>query len=137
MERLRFYIHKTPKALISLLLALVITVSASLPALADTAQGSSEPLLVTGGHDPYMVGQPGGIFAPEQVMLRSEAAQVLYNLLRTRPSGVSTVFSDVPSNQWYAEAVNALAQLDVIRGIGNGLFDPSGKVTRAAFVTLL
>ena len=38
--------------------------------------------------------------------------------------------TDVPSDAWYAEAVNAAAKKGLMVGIGNNLFDPQGVVPR-------
>lgn len=47
------------------------------------------------------------------------------------------VFSDVKEDAWYAEAVRWAARKGIARGIGNGLFDPDGPVTRGQAVTFL
>lgn len=57
------------------------------------------------------------------------------------PIGLTSVaaaqFTDVPSNAWYAEAVNELAAAGVLGGVGNNKFDPNSTVTRAqAFAAL-
>lgn len=46
-------------------------------------------------------------------------------------------FKDVPSTHWAYEFVNLLSSKGIIDGVGDGLFDPNGKVTRAQFVKML
>lgn len=46
-------------------------------------------------------------------------------------------FTDVPDNAWYAEAVNALADGGVLKGRGNGIFDPTAPVTLAELSVVL
>ncbi len=46
-------------------------------------------------------------------------------------------FTDVPENAWYYDYVKYAVQNDLMNGVGDGKFDPQGKVTRAMFVTLL
>lgn len=46
-------------------------------------------------------------------------------------------FKDVPSTHWAYEFVNLLSTKGIIDGVGYGLFDPNGKVTRAQFVKML
>ncbi len=41
------------------------------------------------------------------------------------------VFSDVPADAWFAGFVARLAELGVVSGRGDGVFDPDGAVTRA------
>ncbi|KAB4866334.1 S-layer homology domain-containing protein, partial [Bacteroides thetaiotaomicron] len=45
-------------------------------------------------------------------------------------------FSDVPADAWYAGAVNALASIEVIAGVGNSRFDPMRPLTRAEFTVM-
>ena len=40
-------------------------------------------------------------------------------------------FTDVDPDAWYAEAVNEAAELGIVEGVGNGLFEPERAVTRA------
>lgn len=46
-------------------------------------------------------------------------------------------FSDVPPSFWAAGAIDRLAAQGVLRGVGGGLFDPQGTLTRAQFATML
>ena len=46
-------------------------------------------------------------------------------------------FPDVPSDAGYAEAVNALAELGIIKGDQRGNFNPNSTITRAEFATMM
>ena len=46
-------------------------------------------------------------------------------------------FYDVPSNAWYSQAVNSLADQGIVSGTGGGNYSPKATLTRAAFVTML
>lgn len=107
------------------------------PAGTDGAQEATDSLLILGGHAAYMNGDGGGIFAPGRALSRAEAAQVLYRLLREKPAVAASRFTDVNPSSWYATAVNALAALGVVSGVGGGKFQPSRAVTRAEFVTMV
>jgi len=51
---------------------------------------------------------------------------------------VSTAkFADMNGFEWASEAVNAMAEKNVISGTGNGNFEPDGFLTREAFVKML
>ncbi len=47
------------------------------------------------------------------------------------------LFSDVPSNVWYAETVDRAVTLGLFAGMGNYKFSPETGLTRAMFVTVL
>ena len=57
-------------------------------------------------------------------------------------AGLSTVaafaaYPDVPSEHIYAEAINTLADFDIIKGYPDGTFQPDNAVTRAEFTSLV
>ena len=81
-------------------------------------------------HLKYMNGDTWGLFHPEKSLTRAEAAQLLYNLLADPPQKGGS-FADVPDNIWYAQAVNVLARMGIMRGDGNGCFYPEADFTRA------
>ncbi len=45
-------------------------------------------------------------------------------------------FDDI-TNHWGKESIEALASREVVNGIGNGLFNPNGEITRAEFTTIM
>ncbi len=47
------------------------------------------------------------------------------------------LFSDVPSTQWYYEAVSKTSASGIINGIGNNQFNPKGTLTHAEAMTLM
>ena len=47
------------------------------------------------------------------------------------------VFTDVPADAWYAEAVAALQERNLMNGVGEGRFDPQGVFTRAQLAAVL
>jgi len=52
-------------------------------------------------------------------------------------AGSTSNYSDVPSDHWAVSYINQATQLDIINGIGNGLFGLGQNVTRAQFATML
>lgn len=46
-------------------------------------------------------------------------------------------FADMNGFEWASEAVNAMAEQNIISGTGNGNFEPDGLLTREAFVKML
>ncbi|MGN1349619.1 MAG: S-layer homology domain-containing protein, partial [Anaerovoracaceae bacterium] len=49
----------------------------------------------------------------------------------------SVDFRDVDSSAWYADAVNFAASHEMFKGVGDGLFDPNGTMTRGMIVQVL
>lgn len=92
--------------------------------------------LRTDTHDAYVNGYPDGTFQPDQNMTRAEAAQLFYNLLLDKNVPVTVQFADVEPDAWYAQAVNTLASLGFIEGVGHGLFQPERTITRGEFTAI-
>lgn len=53
------------------------------------------------------------------------------------PAAFAGTFSDVPATASYADAVNRLAALGMLSGIGDGKYDPESAYTRAQFAALV
>ena len=47
------------------------------------------------------------------------------------------VFSDVPEDAWYTEAVNSLSEKGIIQGYPDGTFGPNNNVNRAELAVML
>lgn len=92
--------------------------------------------LNTEDHIQYLFGYPDGTFGPENNMTRAEVAQMFYNLLLDQDVEVTKTFDDVPANAWYTKAVNTLASLDIISGVGDNKFEPERSITRAEFTAM-
>lgn len=58
-------------------------------------------------------------------------------LILTMSTAVYASFSDVSENDSYYGAVNRLNALNIMRGTGDGQFDPSGYVTREQFARII
>ena len=58
-------------------------------------------------------------------------------LLSFQTTGFSQSYTDVKSSDDYYEAVEALSSLGIIKGYGEGDFQPEGKITRAEFATVI
>lgn len=100
------------------------------PVKPGTGSSPSSFTIKTGAHTKYMSGVNDGLFHPSQALTRAELAQMLYNIVVERPS-MGASFGDVPSNSWYAPAVNAMAGLGILPGYSDGSFRPTQAVTRA------
>ncbi len=84
-----------------------------------------------------MAGTSTTIFEPETVMNRAMVVQILYNREGKPAVSGSASFQDVASNAWYYNAVQWASANNVASGVGGGLFNPNGKVTREQFAQFL
>lgn len=112
-----------------------------LPAVALAAEYSD-----TAGHwaeediarwsDAGVVQGSNGQFNPEGVMTRAEAAQVFANLLKLDGTADLSGYTDVPADAWYADAIAACVDKGILSGIGGGLMNPNGTITREMFFVM-
>ena len=93
-------------------------------------------LLETEKHISYLNGYSDDVFKPESNMTRAETAQMFYNLLLDKNVSGESAFDDVSAEVWYYDAVTALADMGIIKGIGENSFNPNGNITRAEFVAI-
>jgi len=75
-------------------------------------------------------------FAPNGTLTRAQLCALLAQVLNLS-AVTENHFSDVPSSRWFANAVNAAAELGLVEGKGNGRFDPNGIVTEQEFITIM
>ena len=102
----------------------------------DPDETGVSDLLNTQEHRVYLHGYDTGLFGPNNDMTRAEAAQMFYNLLLDKDVPITVNFSDVPADAWYTTAVNTLASLGLVEGVGNNQFAPERAITRAEFTVI-
>lgn len=73
-------------------------------------------------------GYDDGRFGAEDTITRAQVCQMLYNYFGDGAEYTPT-FTDVSSDEWYANAVGWAEANDVISGYGNGLFGPNDNIT--------
>ena len=90
----------------------------------------------------YTTGYADGRFGPEDIVTREQMAIFITRALNQVPAdgycGSTAPFADVLADRWSCKYVKRLVELGITSGIGQGLFDPEGTVTReqmAAFIT--
>lgn len=106
-------------------------------AVADPDTTGVARWLNTDDHVAYLQGYPGGTVGPDRNMARAEVAQVFYALLLDKDVPITVTFTDVPEDAWYAPAVNTLASMGILNGVGGGRFDPYRPITRAEFAAIV
>ncbi|PFN23203.1 S-layer homology domain-containing protein [Bacillus cereus] len=84
-----------------------------------------------------LIGYPDGTFGSNVTLDRASAATIITKALgieidpKAKPS-----FKD-SQDHWGAPYIAAAEKVGIIKGEGNGIFNPTGKVTRAAMATML
>lgn len=81
-------------------------------------------------------GDGRGHFSPKDGLTRAELCTMLANVLNVSYRGES-LFADVDQADWYGPAVNAMAYLGIVNGVGGGRFNPGGALTQEEFHTIL
>ncbi len=84
-----------------------------------------------------LIGYPDGTFGSNVTLDRASAATIITKALgieidpKAKPS-----FKD-SQDHWGAPYIAAAEKAGIVKGEGNGIFNPTGKVTRAAMATML
>ena len=82
-------------------------------------------------------GDGSGAFRPEGSLTRAQLCALLYQALGCSSTVAKSRFSDVSLDAWYGQAVNALADLGFVSGVGGGTFRPDDPVTHEQFITIM
>lgn len=69
-------------------------------------------------------------FAPEKSLTRAMVVTILYRLDGEEAVSFKGVFNDVPAGLWYSNAVEWAEKHNIVNGVGNGKFSPTGEITR-------
>lgn len=79
----------------------------------------------------YVEGDDGFLY-PGREITRAEAVKVALEIMGTDvPEIIEKPFDDVELNQWYAKYVAKAKELNIVQGVGEGLFEPNRSITRA------
>ena len=112
------------------------TIEAEFRAVEKAPDTGVDRWLNTTDHMAYLNGYGTGLFGPDDHMTRAQAAQMFYNLLLDQEVSAAVRFTDVPADAWYARAVETLASLGMVEGVGGGKFAPERTITRAEFTVM-
>lgn len=81
-------------------------------------------------------GKEAGVFDPEANIKRSEFAAVICRAMNQTPVGVAT-FVDVPEDHWAYDYIAWAASQNIVKGKGEGKFDPDANVTYNEAITMI
>lgn len=76
-------------------------------------------------------------FAPHSPVTRAMMATVLYRMADQPETSGNSSFTDVPQGQWYSDSVAWAEENGVANGVGDGQFNPDGKLTREQMAVML
>ena len=74
-------------------------------------------------------GRGNGLFDPDASMTRAEFCAVMCRAL-ILPCETAAAFADVPKDRWFTSYIGAAVSAGVVKGVGQGRFDPDGTITR-------
>lgn len=84
-----------------------------------------------------MTGYSETQFYPNDQLSRAQACQVIYNIADADEQATEPIFSDVPLDQWYTDAISWASNNGVVSGYGNDLFGPDDAITREQMAAIL
>ena len=76
-------------------------------------------------------------FSPNNSCTRAQMVTFLWRAAGSPKTDISTAFTDVDGDEYYAQAIAWALDNRITNGKGKGLFDPNGTITRAESITLL
>jgi hypothetical protein len=76
-----------------------------------------------------IVGGDGGLFAPDATVTRAQFAKIVTFSLGL-PEYTTSVFTDVPSDEWYTKPVGTAYYYEIVQGTSAATFNPGGTITR-------
>lgn len=103
---------------------------------ADVAESAFADEINTLATYRILLGDGTGNYHPENSLTRAELCALLAQALNVQSSGTSR-FADVVATAWYADPVNAMAELGLVQGVGGGLFAPDQTLTWQEYITIL
>lgn len=114
--------------------------SGSVEVVKPEPPSQSSGMLNKADHMAYIQGFVDGTVRPLANISRAEVATIFFRLLteEVRKENATTVhsFIDVEEDGWYTEAVATLTAMGIVKGRGDGIFDPAATITRSEFAVI-
>ncbi len=82
-------------------------------------------------------GTGGNTFGTNDQCTRAQIVTFLWKAAGSPTADKNSGFVDVPADKWYAAPITWAVEQGITSGIGNGMFGPGNKCTRAQIVTFL
>jgi len=88
-------------------------------------------------HYGYLQGVEEGKFAPDLPIDRATMVTVLFRVAKEKAPVERGLYSDVPGDAWYADAVAWAHEAEIVQGLTEDAFGPLEPVTRGQLATVL
>ena len=85
----------------------------------------------------YMIGYSATEFGTNDPVTRGQIVTILYRMTGEPAVSGRSEFKDVPSGEWYCDAVIWGEKNGIVKGYGDGTFGPNDPVTREQLATFL
>lgn len=82
-------------------------------------------------------GDGTGSFRPTEGLTRAQLCALLAQALHCGAYTGTSRFSDVSDDSWYASAVNTMASMGLVTGVGGGQFNPDAPVDHQQFIIIM
>jgi 2',3'-cyclic-nucleotide 2'-phosphodiesterase/3'-nucleotidase/5'-nucleotidase len=82
-------------------------------------------------------GLENGNFAPTKSVTRAEFVTMLVRALNLSNSGAAASFNDVKQGAWYTDSIAAAVNAGLVKGSGNGKFEPGREITREEMAIMI
>ena len=102
----------------------------------DTKDHKNEEAIKRLAQKGIINGKSENVFDPENTMTRAEFATIIAKALDIKEKSISA-FSDVNQTDWFYGYVGAAYDSGIINGVGEGLFNPYGTITRQEAAVML
>lgn len=77
-----------------------------------------------------MMGTSSTLFSPNEAATRAMLATILWRMEGSPAPKSSAGYSDVPTGQWYSDAIAWATEKGIFEGYSNGTFGPNDPITR-------
>ena len=88
-----------------------------------------------------LLGYGDGLLHEDDPLTRAQLATIIYRLLDDESiaqySNAELAFTDVAADAWYAPYVRVIQAAGIVNGVGNGRYDPNGRVTWSQILAIL
>lgn len=109
-------------------------------ATSSSTESNAIPSQYNGSNTAYINGYNDNSFAPDASITKAEAATILARLMlngSTLPTGTSSKFADVSSNDWFFDEIAYLESIDSFDYTDSVLLYPNKAITRGELAQLI
>ncbi len=127
------------KKIISFILIVLMTASMVVSAGFSDVKSSSQyyDAIVSLSEKGVITGFEDGSFRPNDSVTRAQMAAMIIRAADLQTSYEQSIYNDVRNDHWARGYIMAATNAGIINGMGNGIFDPEGKVTYSQAIKMV